>query len=124
MNDIKNLLKWLSGKYKIPRYKDLRIAVYTDDVICDSSDMKIALYKKEFYPIEEYRSEYDIKRCKGYSWINMQCAGLYKNDLVIVIEYPSNVMGVAETSINFSGPFQSKDGNSLEWDIETMFKLI
>jgi hypothetical protein len=54
---------------------------------------------------EDYAPRFDALLSQGYSWLNMNWAGIVGDTLIIVIELPVAISGIAgKTSVNFSGP--------------------
>lgn len=54
---------------------------------------------------------------RGYSWLNMNAAGIVGDRLIVVIELPSSVTeGVGRTSVNYSGP--SIIDGKVQWDAD------
>ena len=122
--DIEKLPCWLSNDYVLPKYKNLVIAVDDGLILESNSDLRIPIKKGELYAVEEYSDDYSIRKNSGYSWINLHCAGMYDDSLVIVIEYPIKSEGVKDTSINMSGPNNLNTVSSIEWNFEKSYKLV
>ncbi len=69
---------------------------------------------------EEYAARFEMHLNKGYSWINMNAAGIVDGIFLVVIELPkdSNPHWKNKTSINFSGP------NRGQWDANNRIKFM
>ena len=73
---------------------------------------------------EEYAARFDAHLDAGYSWINMNAAGIIDETLLVIIELPdySNTTPRGKASVNLSGP-NMKDGE-IQWDVTNYIKII
>jgi hypothetical protein len=75
-------------------------------------------------PTREYAERFNELLDKGYSWINMNALGVWKDSLIVVIELPSydNNIPRGKVSINFSGPVII-DGKP-QWDLSERIETL
>ena len=75
-------------------------------------------------PSREYANRFDELLTKGYSWINMNAFGVWKENLIVVIELPSYSSNIPrdKVSVNFSGPV-ILDGKP-QWDLSNRIEII
>ncbi len=73
---------------------------------------------------EDYAMRFDEHLGKGYSWINMNAAGILGDTLLVVIELPNYVSGSSrdKVSINFSGAAMLR-GKPV-WDASERFEIV
>ena len=120
--DVEMLLEQISMQYRVPNYKTIKIMVEDNNLVIDSAKPKIILSALKTIP--EYADEYDRLKNSGYGWINLQAAGIYKDILICIIEYPNQFEKAKKTSINFSGPFRNRDTGEYDWDVQGHFEVI
>lgn len=84
----------------------------------------IQLQASELYTIAEYSPRFDYLLSQGYSWINLQLAGIVGETLLVAIETPSYKIGWGKenVAVNYSGPYHA-DGKTL-WNISKRVKII
>jgi hypothetical protein len=123
-HDINNLIKWLSENYKLPTYSGVKVVVDSGDNVELDAELRVPINKSELFSLEEYCDEYKRKKRSGYSWVNLNCAGILDKELIIVIEYPKKSSSSTTTSINFSGPNNRVLSDSSEWDFNLSYKII
>lgn len=64
---------------------------------------------------EDYAPHFDALLQRGYSWLNMNAAGIVNETLIVIIELPNYVTEiVGKTSVNYSGP--GIIGGKAQWD--------
>jgi len=96
--DIDRLMGWLGSLYQIPIYSDARII---DDRLIDYVFGEFAkVHEEHFVTLEDFRRYYDEKKHAGYSWINLNCAGILDDLLIVVVEYPNCSVDANETAFN------------------------
>jgi len=69
---------------------------------------------------EEYVAKFEEHLNTGYSWVNMNAAGILEGAFLLVIELPkhSNPLWKNKTSVNFSGP------NMGQWEANNRIKFM
>lgn len=122
-SDIFQLVDFVGKTDEIPEYENIVVVEDDGNVLDQHSDARIPLKRGNLYLMKEYQALYEEKKKLGVSWINLQCAGLYENNLVIVVEYSKSVVGLNNTSVNFSGPFRNVETGRAEWDFVKKFRL-
>lgn len=71
---------------------------------------------------EDYAPRFDSLLQRGYSWLNMNAAGIVNKMLIVIIEYPSYATEVVgRTSVNYSGP--NNLGGKTQWDATDLIFL-
>ena len=94
---------------------------WTKILVIEQDSMRLAAGKNTipcsaFIDAEHYSERFNQLLERGYSWLNMNAAGILGDALIVVVELPrdtSNVSG--KTSVNFSGP-TAVAGKS-QWDL-------
>jgi len=73
---------------------------------------------------EDYAPRFDEHLAKGYSWINMNAAGILGDSLLVVIELPSYVSGAPKdkVAVNLSGAAML-NGKTV-WNADERFKIV
>lgn len=63
--------------------------------------------------VKEYEDRFGELLLSGYSWVNLNFAGIFKNNAIVFVEYPRQSSGCskAKVSVNLSGP------EGKEWDL-------
>ena len=115
--DVDRLMTWLSQKFEVPTYSDTRlIALDPKNTDIDGTG-KIKIFTNEFVTLSGYKDTYKEKLQSGYTWINLNCAGIYDEEFMIfMIEYPSSPSGASRTSVNHSGPHLDPTTRLPVWD--------
>jgi hypothetical protein len=74
-------------------------------------------------PMDEYRERFESLLGRGYSWINLNAAGIFDGNLLVVIELPNYKSGIPrnKVSVNLSGP-SLKEGVP-QWDIGARLEI-
>lgn len=125
--DIQTLLTFILDRYKkIPPYKDLRVTINNCGTIYEGEYCYQLLDMNEIYKIKEFEEIYIELKKKGYSWINLNCAGILEGDLLLTLELPNDTSNVpfGYTSINLSGPILNPETNKPYWDANKTFKVV
>lgn len=115
-DDVDTLLSWLGKECRIPKYEKFLFAL-DGDFYFDHESQYQKIDQNKVYEIGDFGGIYKDKKQSGYSWINLQCAGLYENALFFIVECPGVSVGSEHTSVNFSGPFSSIGAPGVEWDL-------
>ena len=73
---------------------------------------------------KDYAPRFDEHFAQGYSWINMNAAGILVDTLLVVIELPSYGSGAPKdkVAVNLSGAAMS-NGKTV-WNAEERFKIL
>ena len=73
---------------------------------------------------KEYAARFDEHLAKGYSWINLNAAGILGDTLLVVVELPSYVSGIPKdkVAVNLSGATMS-NGKTI-WNADERFKVV
>ncbi len=122
--DVDKLINRVSEKYVLPYYINLKVIVIDAKLSEFDYKNRMIINKNDIYSLDRYCEEYSEKKSSGYAWINLQCAGLYNDDLMVVIEYPQNPSNVRKTSINMSGPYNQTLNSSSGWEFEASYKVV
>jgi hypothetical protein len=73
---------------------------------------------------ENYAQRFDWLQAQGYGWINLQAAGIFQDNLLVIIETPKEKrkdLGIP-VSINISGPEGRQ--NPTPWKIVELVKIL
>ena len=108
---IQRLIEWAHTQDGCPKnWADIQII---EDPSFSIRSEKWKASKESLMSIKQYEEIFNDLLNKGYSWININFGGIYKNKAIIFIEYPSNPINIPKekVSINYSGP------EGYEWDI-------
>lgn len=54
---------------------------------------------------QQYADRFAELLTQGYSWINLQVAGVFEDTMLIVVEWPQYKSGAPRPAVNFSGPY-------------------
>lgn len=122
--DIERLLENFSREIRNVDYDQIKVAVEDRSSQNNFIDGRIPILKTKVYSIEEYSQEYHSQKNKGYSWINLQLAGMHNNELIIVISYPARINNIEKTSVNFSGPFVNVNTGKPELNFDKKYILL
>lgn len=73
---------------------------------------------------QEYAPRFDEHLAKGYSWINLNAAGVLGDTLLVVIELPSYVSGAPKdkVAVNLSGAAML-NGKTI-WNADERYKIV
>lgn len=123
-NDIEALISWLSETLSIPEYQGIKVAIDLGEGVEDSGDSRVQIKKENILSIGDYADEYSRLKKSGFSWINLHCAGILGDDLIVVIEYPNAKSNVSQVSVNMSGPTNDITTNTPNWDFDASYKLV
>lgn len=74
-------------------------------------------------PMHEYHERFDSLLNQGYSWINLNAAGIFDGNLLVIVEIPNYKSGTPrnKVAVNLSGP-SLKDGIP-QWHIGARLKI-
>ncbi len=122
--DVNSLIDWLSETHTIPPYDDVKVTIDLGDLIEDGADTRVPINQENLVSTSAYADEYRNLKNSGLSWINLHCAGIYENDLIIVIEHPRKSSNSAQASINLSGPVNDPITNTPNWSFEANYKVV
>jgi hypothetical protein len=83
----------------------------------------IRLKRMALKPMGKYRERFEALLDQGYSWINLNAAGIFDGNLLVVVELPNYKSGNPRNrvSVNLSGP-SLKDGVP-QWEIGARLKI-
>jgi len=97
-----------------------------DAILClDTSDTRVRYQggwiadASALQTVAAFGPVFDRLLVAGYSWINLSAYGIFRGNLVIGIELPSERAGVSPglTSVNYSGPKRDADG-ATTWELD------
>ena len=73
---------------------------------------------------EKYEARFDEHLAKGYSWINLNAAGVLDDTLLLVVELPSYFSGAPKdkVAVNLSGATTS-NGKDI-WNADERYKIV
>ena len=73
---------------------------------------------------QDYAKRFDELLESGYHWINMNALGIWKDNLIIVIELPSYKSNIPKekVSVNFSGPVIIDE--KPQWDLSNRIEVL
>jgi hypothetical protein len=73
---------------------------------------------------EQYADKFDEHLSEGYSWINMNAAGILNDALLVIVELPIYKSGLAKDKVpvNYSGAAMA--GGKPEWDASKQFIIV
>jgi len=75
-------------------------------------------------PSKDYAKRFDELLDSGYYWINLNAFGIWKDNLIVVIELPNYKVDIPrnKVSVNFSGPaiIEGKP----QWDLSNRVEII
>ena len=77
--------------------------------------------RQEIFSFENYENRFDEILKQGYSWINMNFAGMLDDDLLVVIELPNYENSNELTSLNLSLPAKKVLDN--DWNASPFYKI-
>lgn len=65
--------------------------------------------------VAQFSSRWDALLVAGYSWVNLSAYGIFRNVLIVGVEFPSERVGVPPglTSVNYSGPARDAAGSPI-----------
>ena len=121
-----SLTRFIRGQCAAPEWGKV-FFVESSDIKYEASDEVWGGYMRvprmALRPMDEYRERFESLLDQGYSWINLNAAGIFYGNLVIVVEVPNHKSGIprSKVSVNLSGP-SLKDGIP-QWDIEARLKI-
>jgi hypothetical protein len=74
-------------------------------------------------PMDEYRERFESLLDQDYSWINLNAAGIFDGNLLVVVELPNYMSGTPRNKVPVvpSGP-SLRDGIP-QWDIGARLKI-
>lgn len=127
VKDIQILLESLkTHKVLVPAFKNIKITINQGKTTHSDGCCYQLVKKNEIYDILSFEKQYKDLKSKGYSWINLHCAGILDGDLLFTLELPyeSSKVPFGFTSINFSGPALDPNTNEPNWDVHKTFKFV
>jgi hypothetical protein len=124
--DINELMEWLGKDYPIPDHKECKVFINKCNMIKENGKYYVTIDPDDIKEIELFEDQYQELKKRGYSWINLNCAGILDNNLLFSIELPRDTKGVPYgfTPINKSGPPFDIKNNKLNWEFKTNFKIL
>jgi len=60
--------------------------------------------RADIFAFDTYEARFNEILGQGYSWVNLNFAGMLENDLLIIVELPSNRKETEITAVNLSLP--------------------
>lgn len=121
-----NLMRFIREQCAAPEWENVFFAE-SSEIKYESSDELwdgyIRVPRMALMPMDEYCERFDALLDQGYSWINLNAAGIFDGNLLVVIELPNYKTGIPrnKVSVNLSGP-SLKDGVP-QWDIGARLKI-
>jgi hypothetical protein len=121
-----SLTRFIREKCAAPKWRKV-FFVESRDIECELSGEVWGGYMRvrrmALMPMGEYRERFEALFDQGYSWINLNAAGIFDGNLLVVIELPNYKSGIPrnKVSVNLSGP-SLKDGIP-QWDIGARLKI-
>ena len=75
-------------------------------------------------PSKDYAKRFDQLLHSGYHWINMNASGIWKDNLIVVIELPGYKSDSPrdKVSVNFSGPMILE--GKPQWDLSNRIEVV
>ena len=112
---IENHFKFLNSLENLPIFA--KVLVLLNDNNLDISTKDDIDESKLFSP-DDFEEQFKILLSKGYRWINLTTAGVYKGDLILAIETPSEDQKWASyfTRVNHSGVYK-KISSRKNWEL-------
>lgn len=128
--DVARLLDFLAADGGTPPYQGILIGISKRIM----KKCRSCIYREDIYNLESFALQYMALKQSGYSWINLTCAGILEENLMLIIELPTGITGVpfGYTRIEYHGPcLEFKSGFSLDphagekvWDFSRFHSLI
>ncbi|MBL8207186.1 MAG: hypothetical protein JNM09_23335 [Blastocatellia bacterium] len=87
-----------------------------------TGDFQYLIPRSAFVTPSQYSARFAWLLAQGYSWINLQAAGVFVDTLLVVVELPKDKSNMPTTAVNFSGPYLIKGKES--WNISDMVTII
>lgn len=81
----------------------VRIAEIADGANVDSRG-RLRVQRSDLHTMESYEARYKQLMSRGYSWLNLHCAGLDGDELIVTVEMPRESGQCPRTPVNLSGP--------------------
>lgn len=109
----------LARRQGLPAYNDM-VVVFTGPKGRLTNDGKMVVDAGEIQPVAAAEPKWNELLGAGHPWINVTCGGVYRGDLLIVVETgrTDNLKPGIRTSVNHSGAMQGVVDAG--WDAEAM----
>jgi hypothetical protein len=116
-------MKFLKSVLELPSFSEIMIVEDNNEILTEKS--KPVLRSCNFKTLQDYEIAFEILVNQGYPWVNLSCAGVYDEKLILTISKPgdSTEKGGRLTSVNLSGPIKliSDDPG---WNLEKGYEVI
>lgn len=80
------------------------------------------ILRQDIFTFEDYENRFNEILYQGYSWVNLNFAGILDDALLIVIELPNRETNIEVTAVNLSLPEKRVVKN--DWNISAFIKII
>jgi len=78
--------------------------------------------RENIFTFETYENRFNEIPNQGYSWINLNFAGMLDDNLLVIVEFPSSENNAEFTAVNLSLPEKRVVEN--HWNISSFIKII
>lgn len=78
--------------------------------------------RENIFTFEDYENRFNEILNQGYSWINLNFAGMLDDNLLVMAEFPSSKNNVEFTAVNLSLPEKRVIEN--HWNVSSFIKII
>jgi hypothetical protein len=102
-----------------------QICFVESNKIHDVSSLNLHWISRRFiFDFDSYETRFDELLNEGYSWINMNLAGILEDSLFIIIEPPNykNNIPIEFVAVNFSLPAKEIVNN--DWNMKPFYQII
>lgn len=122
-----NLARFIKERCDAPDWEKMVFVENRDIKYEPSSEIwggYIVVSQNSLKSIDEYRERFWALLGQGYSWINLNAAGIFHENLLVIVEVPNQKHTTPrnKVSVNLSGP--SLKNGVPQWDIRKKVSII